>query len=158
MRIDEFLNDAIEKDGFDVDGWLKQSKGIKRDKMPQLPKENMSDFLIHFAKKYKVKRMVVPVSKLKPIQNEVNMEKVNRMMGKDKASKRTYFVSKDYGIADGTHGALSIMMKDPNTDVNIYRTNLPCKKMIEILNKMKYSHNAGINEDNSEPKIEFEWK
>ncbi len=158
MEIKEYLENALineSLDSFDVDGWLKRGKGIKRNRMPQLPKENFSSFLMHFARKYKIKEMTVPVSKLKPIQGEVNMEKVKNMIGKKKASKRSFFVSKDYGIADGTHGVLSLMMKDPNTMVKIYKTNVPCGKMIEILNKMKHSHNAELNE--SFEKIDFEW-
>ncbi|BAV39238.1 phage associated [Tenacibaculum phage pT24] len=159
MDVIQYLTEALKVGDFNVDDWLKKGQGIKRIKMPQLPKENFPQFLMHFARKYKIKEMKVPVSKLKPIQCEVNMEKVKKMAKKGIGLDRTYLVSKDYGIADGTHGVLSVLLSNPDHEVKVYRTNLPCRKMIEILNKMKGTHNADINENEDEFfNIDFEWK
>ena len=140
-----FINESVE---IDVDDYLSQSIGIPRNRMPQLPKEHFDTFLMHFSNKYNVKKMKVCISKLKPIQNEVNIDKVKSIIDDDVDDEnQIFFVSKEYGLVDGTHRHLASLSKDPTKEVNIYRTNLSSKKTIEILNKMKHSFNKGIDEN-----------
>ncbi len=148
MNISDYINESLNE-SFDFDGWLSKSSGLSRNKMPQVDKDAMDYVLLHMARKHKITKKQVPISRLRPIQSELNMDKVNKMVKGGDAINRTYIVSNKYGLADGTHGIASLLANDKSNDeqlVTVYRTNLPCKKLIEIMNKLKVTYKKEIHE------------
>lgn len=150
MNITDFLSESLVGD-FDINKWIKQGIGLSRNKMPQIDSDQMDYVILHLSNKYKLRKMIVPVSKLLPLQSEINLEKVNKMVKKiTKKNKFTqkipFLVSKDYRLCDGTHTAASILSTNSNMEVVIYRSNLESKKLIEILNKLKVTYKKEINE------------
>lgn len=145
MSITDYLNESFSEK-FSIEDWINKGLGIKRNRMPQIDSDHLDYCLLHLSSKYKVKKMVIPVSKLLPIQSEINLEKVNKMVKKGKKPKTPFLLSKDYRLSDGTHSAASLMLQDPNAEVTVYRTNLESKKLIEVLNKLKVTYKKEINE------------
>lgn len=144
MNITDFLVES--SNDFDLDEWIGKGLGVKRNKMPQIDSDQMDYVLMHLSKKYKIRKMVLPVSKLLPIQSEINKDKVMKMVKKGKSPKMPFLISKNYRLCDGTHSVASQLMTNPNNEVTVYRSNLECKKLIEILNKLKVTYKKEINE------------
>lgn len=127
---------------FNLQEYLDNSLGIPRNRMPQVPDDNLDDFLLHFKSRWNVKKKTIPLKKLKPTQGEINMDKVKSMLRKKKKPYflRKFIVSKDYRIADGHHAHVAGMLKDPNHPVTVYQVSVTGKKMLEILNKLKITY------------------
>lgn len=126
-------------DNFSIEDYLKQSLNITRDKMPQIPDSELDSFIMHFSSKYGLKKLQVPLCKLKPTQNEINIDKVRDMI-KDRSERwkeRKYLVSKNWHLADGHHDCVCGMIQNPNELVTIYKVNLPIEKMLQIMRKLK---------------------
>lgn len=138
----------LKYDAFDFDDYLKDSIGIERAKMPQVNKEVIDEFLIHFANKYNVRKETVPAIKLRPTQNEINKSKVREMIrsGESAWKNRVFLVSKEYRIADGHHQHLTALIEEPETNVTVYRTNLDIRKMLDILRRMKITQFRDVND------------
>lgn len=148
MNISDYLTESL-KESFDLDNWIKKGNGIPRNRMPQVDSDSMDYVIMHMANKYKVKKMRVPISRLKPIQSEINIDKVKKMSDNSDSLNRNYIVSNKFGLADGTHGIASLLINDKSNDeqlVTVYKTNIPCKKLIEIMNKLKVTYKKEINE------------
>lgn len=144
MNITVFLNESFGE--FSINDWITKGLGVKRNRMPQIDKDQMDYCLMHLSNKYKVQKITIPVNKLLPIQSEINMEKVEKMVkGKSKA-KVPFLVSKDYRLCDGTHSVASLLLQNPKKEVTVYRTNLEEKKLIEILNKLKVTYKKELHE------------
>lgn len=145
MNITTFLNES--NNDFSIEDWISKGLGLKRNRMPQIDSDHLDYCLMHFANKYKVQKITIPVSKLLPIQSEINLEKVQKMVKKAKAPKTPFLVSKDFRLCDGTHTAAALLLQNPNTEVVVYRTNVESKKLIEILNKLKVTYKKELNEN-----------
>lgn len=155
MNITDYINESLNEsnNSYDLEKWISRGQGLTRNRMPQVDNDAMDYVLMHMANKYKVKKLQVPVSRLRPIQSELNFDKVNKMAKKDDAINRKYIVSSKYGLADGTHGIASLLVNDKSNDeqmVTIYKVNLPCKKLIEIMNKLKVTYKKEIHESKNE--------
>jgi hypothetical protein len=130
----------LKFDNFDKDAYLANSFDIPRNKMPQIPDDELDRILIHFMNKHGgAKKEIVPIAKLQPTQNEIDMDKVRDMIKKDDGHwrKRIYIVSKDFRLCDGHHSHVYGMIDDPTAEVTIYRSKLPIDRMLNILRRLK---------------------
>lgn len=137
--------DDVDRRKF-VDSLFKNSHGYSRSYMPQIPSDKLDNILIHFAKKYKVYKEVVPISKLKPSQKEYDFNKVRKSVANNKDwQAHPFVVAKDYSLADGHHRYVDGMMTCPDdTEVTCYRINLDINKLLQILNRMKVTSREDI--------------
>lgn len=127
--------------------YTKQNLGRKRETMPQL---DMNDVLIHFSnevgKGKGVKRIKKPLSKLKPAQEEVNLDKIIGMQksGYDWRS-HGFVISRDNYIMDGHHAYALGLEEEPDYPVNCYKINLPAKELIRRCNQLKNTKKEDID-------------
>lgn len=135
-----FVNEQnINEAEFTKDGYIASSLGFKRSRMPQLPKDKLDTFLIHLADKYGAKRIEINPKRLKPIQGELDMDKVHSISKDSSFEIPAFITSTDLRIADGHHSHAALMLNGNTNNVVVYRTNLSAPKLIEVLNKMKHS-------------------
>ena len=140
-------NQNSEELGFDFKRFFRNSPNIPRSRMPQIPYEHFDDFLIHFANVHTLKKVKKRVGDLKPIQSEVNIDKIKEKISKGPLDYEPKFLLSRYNqIADGHHGLVQLQMEDPDREVWCYRTNLKPKKLVGILNMMKLSYNKDLND------------
>ena len=123
--------------------------GVSRDKMPQIDAAHLTDFLIHFSDKAKVKKMKRTLKTIKPTQNEINEEKVLKKVSKGKSDwkKEPYIISVDGYLLDGHHRWATGLEHDPDQEVDVLRVNIPMKRLIFRTNKMKISYNKDISDN-----------
>lgn len=114
---------------------------IARSKMPQIDSEFSDNVLIHFAKKYKVQKVKMKVTDLKPSQSEYDFGKVKQHVanGSDWNDKPFLLAGKN-NLLDGHHRAVQGMMTEPDTDVTAYKLGMPLERAIKILNRLKFSY------------------
>jgi hypothetical protein len=139
------LNEA-EGSKFVYEKYMDKCLGKSRDEMPQVDESNLDDFLIHYSKNATVKKYKRKLNTLKPTQNEINEEKVSKMMEDKKEGwrKRKYIVSLDGHILDGHHSWAAGLEKDEEAEVDVYRVNVPIKKLVTRTNRMKIAKKADI--------------
>lgn len=134
----------------DISFYAKENLGRKRDTMPQI--EDFDKVLMHFSnavnKGCGVNKVRKKLSSLKPAQNEINVEKVQKMYddGYDWKSRK-YLISKDNYIMDGHHAYALGLQLEPDSEVDCYRVNLKGQELLRRLNLMKASKNLDLNDN-----------
>ena len=118
-----------------IDRYTESSLGIPRSKMPQLDDSKIDEYVSHFASKYKLKKVKMPVGSLLPMQNEIDPGKVQSM--DVKAEDCRFFASKDNRIIDGHHRHVKLLHDDKNQEVTVYKTNLTPEKLRKVFRHMK---------------------
>lgn len=138
----EIAYKLLKFDNFDKDEYLSNHSNIDRSKMPQIPENELDTILIHFMNRHGgIRKEVVPITKLQPTQNELDMDKVRDMIKSDHNWRdRKYVVSKEYKLCDGHHSIICGLIGDPDASVTVYRSKLPIEKMIQILNRLKVTN------------------
>lgn len=133
--------------GFAYEQKIKDGLGLTRDKLPQVDEDSLDDFLIHYSDKAKVKKMKMKIKDLKFSQGEIDEEKVLDMMKDDDEGWKTrkYIMSLDKYLLDGHHSVAAGLELDEETEVDVYRVNLPMKSLITRTNKMKIATNRDID-------------
>lgn len=143
----ESLNDMIVP--LKYNSFMHYNIDRERISMPQIPHERVDDFLIHFSDKYRVQKCTMDICNIKPSQKEMDVNKVIGMY-KDRSFKPTdnvFVVSKDNYLVDGHHRWAAGLEEDDTQKVNVYKINLPIKKLLWILNKMKITNKEGIDKN-----------
>lgn len=108
---------------FNVDDYLKRSKGYKRIHMPQLDYEQLIGSMSDLSKYFPVYKCMLPVKLMKPTQSEINMDKVVNNLatyGKQNPNEVEFVLSKGNYLLDGHHRHVSLMLTDPEALVTCY--------------------------------------
>lgn len=132
---------AEEEIDFNYKKYMKKSLKKKREDMPQIDPDDIDSFLIHFSDKYKVKKYTKKISELKPTQDDIIDEKITKKI-KDKEDwkNRKYIISLDNYLVDGHHSWAQGLEFNPEQEVTVYRVNLPIRKLLSAVKKMKISY------------------
>lgn len=88
---------------FDVTSYLKRSKGLKRDEMPQIDMNQFEESLEEMKKYFTIYEVFQPALVLKPTQSEINMSKVEDMLSNTDDRPLTMICSNDNYFVDGHH-------------------------------------------------------
>ena len=127
-----------------------------RDSMPQIDEEDADLVAMHFAntvggKRSGVRKVKKRIGDLKPAQNEINEEKVDKMLidGYDWRG-RTYFISKDDYLGDGHHAYALGLSQDPDAMVDCYQIMLKGKEMIRRMNLLKITRKEDLESNQLE--------
>ena len=114
----------------------KGNLGISREKMPQIQKKDIQEFLDSLEQKgIKVRKLKMQINKLKPVQKEVNFARVKEKLKQPQT--KPFIVSNDNYIIDGTHQYIALSIKDPYTIVKVYKVNLPIRELLKRALKFK---------------------
>ena len=127
--------------GFSYETKLQDNIGIPRSKMPQIHSRlALADVIAKLSTKYSVKPTTMQLGSLKFTQNEINQDKVKKMIDKGIDDDPFYIVSKENRLADGHHTYASQLEIDGSKHrVEVYKVDLPIKKLLDVLNKMKHT-------------------
>lgn len=141
-----------KKKEFKYREFMDKNLGISREDMPQIDPEDISDFLLHYADKTKVKRVERKISDLKPTQAEINDDKVSKKLEEKSENwlKRKYIVSLDGYLLDGHHDWAYGLEVNPEQEVAVYRIGLPIKKLLSRTKRMNISKRLDINDNEIE--------
>lgn len=117
---------------------LTNSLNIPRNKMPQIKKKYIPDFIETLKDRgVSVSTKDISVKALKPTQNEINLDKVKEKVDKfsagDKQAK-PFIVSYDNYILDGHHQLFALKTLDSNSKVKCYYVDVMMKDLL------KYAH------------------
>lgn len=110
---------------------LKHSLGIARKDMPQIRSANVPEFLKWLKTEHGIgtRNEKIPADKLKPIQREVNMDKV-RALPTGHSSDKPMIVSKDNYILDGHHRWMQAVMA--GEQLSIIRVNVGMLELLKL--------------------------
>lgn len=128
--------------------YMSESLGKKREDLPQIDPENIEDYIAELKKQgIKVKKTKKPLKELKPSQDDINEDKLLKMMkSKYDWENRDYIVSSDNYLIDAHHSWSLGIEKDPKKEVNVYVIDLPINKLIKESNKSELTKNKDIND------------
>lgn len=127
--------------------YMSKSLGRKRETMPQIDKEDLDSYLMHFSDKAKAKKIKVKASSLKPAQKDINEDKVMKMLfSKKLKGGDSYIISKDMYLMDGTHRWARQLEVDEDKEVTCYKINVKAKELLRRSNIMKITKNKDIND------------
>lgn len=129
----QFLNEELIRP--------KYSLGLSRDEMPQIRRADIPDFLA-FLSSHGVSHHeeMVQASSLKPVQNEINGDKVRSMVT---TVDKPMLVSSDGYIMDGHHRWQKAVWD--NTALRIVRLSMKILPLIELAKKYPKVEMVGIN-------------
>lgn len=125
---------------FDVDAYLGNSTNVQRKDMPQVNMDKFLEMLPEIKKLVSVVKTKVRVDQIYPTQNEINMEKVLRMVMDNyqvPANKKVFIVSRDLNIVDGHHRHVYMLMQNPSQKVDVYIVDMHTKKLLEMIGGLK---------------------
>jgi hypothetical protein len=122
----------------------------QREELPQIYDKNYDEFVAYLENLGATVNFEseVSVDSLKPVQNEISLERMARIMVRVKEGyykdlnllKLPLFVSKDGYILDGHHRWATLFFLSPTNTLDIYRVNLTYK---ELVNKALNFDDAG---------------
>lgn len=130
---------------------IPDSLNIPRSQMPQIRKDDINEFM-GFLKSngIKVEEIEIEVSKLKPTQNEINLNKVKVKHDDFKESSSTlkpFMVSNDDHILDGHHQLYALKSLNGEMKVKAHRIDYPMLGIIDFAKKFPKTTYKSINED-----------
>ena len=129
----------------------KNSLGISRKDMPQIRRQYIKNFVDFLrADQIKVVEKKIEVSKLKPTQNEINLDKVKLKYDEFSDSLdsiKPFIVSSDYHILDGHHQLFALKNIDKNMKVSCYFVDYPMLGIIEYAKSFPKTSYKSINEE-----------
>lgn len=115
---------------------LKNTLNIPRNKMPQIKREYINDFIKALNKSgVEVSKRQISVNSLKPTQSEINMNKVRDKYEKFNSGKKTpkpFIVSYDNFILDGHHQLFALQSIGKDTKVECYYVALRMRDLIDF--------------------------
>jgi hypothetical protein len=122
----------------------------QREELPQIYDKNYEEFVAYLENLGATVNFEgdTAVDSLKPVQNEISLERMARIMARVKDGyykdlnllKLPLFVSKDGYILDGHHRWATLFFLSPTNTLDIYRVNLTYK---ELVNKALNFDDAG---------------
>jgi hypothetical protein len=107
---------------------------VSREDMPQIATAHMGEFVGWLDQQgIDVQFEKVPVSSLRSVQNEIDLDKVSDLSLSLSTSVLTkpLVISSDNYILDGHHRWLALLNRDPHFQIDAYRVNLPILKLLE---------------------------
>lgn len=116
----------------------KNSLNVPRNKMPQIKKDFIPDFIKTLKKDgIDVSNRELSVANLKPTQSQINLNKVKEKHEKIVNGKeiKPFIVSYDNHILDGHHQLYALKILNKDTKVKCFVVGLPMKDLL------KYAHN-----------------
>lgn len=125
---------------------VSNSLNIPRNKMPQISKEFIPDFLKTLTNSgVNVSRRDIPLKNLKPTQNQINTNRVREKFESfsDGAQPKPFIVSYDNYILDGHHQLFALKILDPSAKVDCHFVGLPMKDLLQFAHdfpKTKYKN------------------
>lgn len=137
--IKQMFNDV--KDGMNIHEMVEQIKkltdtlNIPRRNMPQIKSEYIPDFLHTLKDKgVDVSQRDLPVSILKPTQNEINLDKVKeKFTGLSNGKQpKPFLVSSDNFILDGHHQLFALKALDNNTKVPCHVVGVDIRSLLKL--------------------------
>lgn len=115
---------------------LKNTLNIPRNKMPQIKREHIDDFIKALNKSgVSVSKRNIGVNTLKPTQSEINMNKVREKYEKFVGGIKTpkpFIVSYDNFILDGHHQLFALQTIGKDTKVECYYIGLRMKDLLDF--------------------------
>jgi hypothetical protein len=118
--------------------------GKKRENLPQVPTAVMGGFLSALqARGIKVLKCLAPLKKLKPIQSEINEDKIAGM----KQDGPPIIISADFSVLDGHHRMVAAQRRDPDGTIKAYQVALPIKELLREAHAFEGSKRNGIDDE-----------
>lgn len=120
--------------------------GFNRKDLPQINKEDLDELILHFQNVAKVKKIKIPLFKLKPAQGELNYSKIQNKINANSKQwlSRIYICSQDYRLIDGHHDYANGLEINPEQEVMVYRIVLPFGNLIKRIKMMNISKKKDI--------------
>lgn len=136
-RLNEGILEARDYCGI-ADDPCRGNLGKGRSDMPQLDGKE-EEFVLSLSKEgIGVKREKVPAGRLYATQREINTEKVAGILGAIASGKLSLkkiasglIISKDNYVLDGHHRWATILTRDPRTDMDVIRVDLPIDELLD---------------------------
>lgn len=119
---------------------------FSRKDLPQVDKEDIDELILHFQNVAKVRKIKIPLSKLKPAQSELNYQKIQNKLNSNSKQwiSRTYICSQDYRLVDGHHDYAQGLEINPEQEIIAYKVVLPFDKLIRRVKQMRISKKKDI--------------
>ena len=119
---------------------LEDGLGISRNELPQIKSTDVPEF-IQWLESQNIESFEAsfPVGALKPVQKEINLEKVFSMAEKHKAGEidlskgKPLMTSSDEHIIDGHHRWYALRELDPKNEIDIIMIDSSARKLIELM-------------------------
>jgi hypothetical protein len=119
---------------------LEDGLGISRNELPQIKSTDVPEF-IEWLETQNIESFDAsfPVGALKPVQREINLEKVFSMAEKHKAGEidlskgKPLMTSSDEHIIDGHHRWYALRELDPKNEIDIIMIDSSARKLIELM-------------------------
>ena len=119
---------------------LEDGLGISRNELPQIKSTDVPEF-IQWLESQNIESFDAsfPVGDLKPVQREINLEKVFSMAEKHKAGEidlskgKPLMTSSDEHIIDGHHRWYALRELDPKNEIDIIMIDSSARKLIELM-------------------------
>lgn len=127
----------------------KDSLNISRNKMPQIKKDFIQDFIKTLKKDgVSVHERDVAIKSLKPTQSEINVDKVKEKHEKFLQGKeiKPFIVSYDNHILDGHHQLYALKILDNDTKVKCHVVGLSIKDLLKYAHKFPKTTYKEIDE------------
>lgn len=124
---------------------LKTTIGIPREELPQIEDEHFDNVLEELDGQYQ--KVVMPCNKLKPSQDELNIDKISGMIEQgNHLNKRTLFISKDNFIVDGHHVWAARLTDDENSEIDCIQIDMNIIDLINWFNTKDFTYTKNISE------------
>ncbi|URC15214.1 nuclease [Paraglaciecola Antarctic GD virus 1] len=127
----------------------KGNLGIPRSEMPQIASRFVPQFITYLKKNgASTVTKMESVSTLKMTQDEVNNDKILRMINDAPASvlAKPIIVSKDGFILDGHHRFVALLNKDKSAKLKIFKVDIIMKELLKLAHSFPQVEVKGINE------------
>lgn len=121
--------------------------GIPRHLMPQIPKEELPNFLRWIHKRgASISRKDLPISKLLPVQKHVNREKVDKFKAEPSTITQAPILITSQGfVVDGHHRWLAARELGSKT-INCIIFDVPLLKFLKLCHGFDGSYTKSVNE------------
>jgi hypothetical protein len=107
--------------------------GLNRSSLPQIRGNDIPNFLKFIKNKgIKVTRSNVKISKLKPTQNKIDLNKVEKKVSNKNLKIKPFIVSKDNYILDGHHQLYALKYLNPNSSAISHVIDLDIEELLNI--------------------------
>jgi hypothetical protein len=141
-------HDFLSAEDMKYKAYLEQSKGYKREQMPQIPHDAVYDLISYFKIAYgheKVWSGNVQLQDILPTQSEFNEDKITAKKLSDNWRYRTYLIDKDNYLLDGHHDWAAGLEQGENSLVYVTKINLPVEELIDVLNSLKITTQESLS-------------
>jgi len=110
------------------------SLGVKREHMPQISSNDIHNYIEYLrTHNIDVKGSMIPISKVKMTQKDLNLDKVNHLLTTSINSlSKPVIISKDNYILDGHHRVVALYNIDNNFKLHTIKVNTPIRNLLTI--------------------------